>query len=341
MNRKWRILVAITIMLVLLSGCGTPPSQETVQQAETPSPSVASETAAPSAAMPSPTASSIKDEEGNFLTITEELRDVHLETLLYDVTIDAVVEQPQAQTLPDVWVALRDMSDFQPSGGVPEGWSTHASDYGFAKGFDYYYAVKADESEWDVVPTNRWDSVSDYTGTLTEAEAVDMASNWAADFGIENVEVAQVLAYGKEKAVNSFLSVWLRTRILGIPVSMEEFQNIATDGRDGLRAIVYCNDEGEIRMRATPVDLVSVEENDAPLLSLEDALQIFEQNLDVKCRAAEGSYTIHRIALEYVPVQREGEKEKLVPCWAFSSGINYGTDRHLVFWIDARTGEVL
>ena len=169
---------------------------------------------------------------------------------------------------------------------------------------------------------------------------MDTALAWAADFGIEDAEVAEVRAYGKETAVNSFLSVWLRTRILGIPVSMEEFQNIAADGRDGLRAIVYSNDAGEIRMQATPVDLVSVEENDAPLLSLEEALRIFEENLDT-CRAPEGSYTIRRIAVEYVPVEREREAERLVPCWTFSSGINYRTDMNLVFWVDARTGEVV
>ena len=56
---------------------------------------------------------------------------------------------------------------------------------------------------------------------------------------------------------------------------------------------------------------------------------------------AGGSYTIRRIAVEYVPVEREGEAERLVPCWTFSSGINYRTNMNLVFWVDARTGEVV
>lgn len=350
MNGKWRTLNAVALLLFLLSGCGTPPSQEVAQQTETPLPSAVMpsaavpsavpETAAPSTAVPSAAASSAPDGEADYATVTGELRDVHLETLLYDVTIDAVVEQPETQTLPDVWVAPRDMSDFQPSGGVPEGWSTHASGSDFSKRFDFYEA-KEDDFDWEIGNANRWDSVSDYTGTLTEAEAVETALAWAADFGIEDAEVAEVRAYGKETSVNSFLSVWLRTRILGIPVSMEEFQNIAADGRDGLRAIVYCNDEGEIRMYATPVDLASVEENNAPLLSLEEALRIFEENLDTQCRAPEGSYTIRRIAVEYVPVEREGEAERFVPCWTFSSGINYTTNRNLVFWVDARTGEVV
>ena len=350
MNGKWRTLIAVALLLFLLSGCGTPPSQEVAQQTETPLPSAVMpsaavpsavpETAAPSTAVPSAAASSAPDGEADYATVTGEIRDVHLETLLYDVTIDAVVEQPETQTLPDVWVAPRDMSDFQPSGGVPEGWSTHASGSDFSKRFDFNEA-KVDDFEWEPGSINRWDSVSDYTGTLTEAEAVETALAWAADFGIEDAEVAEVRAYGKETAANSFLSVWLRTRILGIPVSMEEFQNIAADGRDGLRAIVYCNDEGEIRMYATPVDLASVEENNAPLLSLEEALRIFEENLDTQCRAPEGSYTIRRIAVEYVPVEREGEAERLVPCWTFSSGINYRTNMNLVFWVDARTGEVV
>ena len=42
-----------------------------------------------------------------------------------------------------------------------------------------------------------------------------------------------------------------------------------------------------------------------------------------------------------MPVEREGEAERLVPCWTFSSGINYTTNRNLVFWVDARTGEVV
>lgn len=340
MNGKWRTLIAVALLLFLLSGCGTPPSQEAAQQTETPMPSAVPETVEPSTAVPSAAASSAPDGEADYATVTGEIRDVHLETLLYDVTIDAVVEQPEAQTLPDVWVAPRDMSDFQPSGGVPEGWSTHASGSDFSKRFDFNEA-KEDDFDWEIGNANRWDSVSDYTGTLTEAEAVDTALAWAADFGIEDAEVAEVRAYGKETAVNRFLSVWLRTRILGIPVSMEEFQNIAADGRDGLRAIVYCNDAGEIRMQATPVDLVSVEENDAPLLSLEEALRIFEENLDTQCRAPEGSYTIRRIAVEYVPVEREGEAERLAPCWTFSSGINYRTNMNLVFWVDARTGEVV
>ena len=332
MNGKWRTLIAVALFLFFLSGCGTPPSQEAAQQTETPMPSAAMpsavpETVAPSTAVPSAAASSAPDGEADYATVTGELR-------------DAVVEQPEAQTLPDVWVAPRNMSDFQPSGGVPEGWSTHASGSDFSKRFDFYEA-KEDDFDWEIGNANRWDSVSDYTGTLTEAEAVDTAMAWAAGFGIEDAEVAEVRAYGKETAVNSFLSVWLRTRILGIPVSMEEFQNIAADGRDGLRAIVYCNDAGEIRMYATPVDLASVEENDAPLLSLEEALRIFEENLDTQCRAPEGSYTIRRIAVEYVPVEREGEAERLVPCWTFSSGINYTTNMNLVFWVDARTGEVV
>jgi hypothetical protein len=45
--------------------------------------------------------------------------------------------------------------------------------------------------------------------------------------------------------------------------------------------------------------------------------------------------------VEYVPVEREGEAERLVPCWTFSSGINYTTNRNLVFWVAARTGEVV
>lgn len=335
MNGKWRTLITVALLLFLLSGCGTPPSQEAAQQTETPLPSAVLETASPSA-----TASSAPDGETDYAVVTGELYDVHLETLLYDVSIDAVVEQPEAQTILDVWVAPRNMSEFQPSGGVLEGWSTHASSFGFSKRFDFY-EVKEDDFDWEPGSINRWDSVSDYTGSLTEAEPVDTAMAWAADFGIEDAEVAEVRAYGKETAVNSFLFVWLRTRILGIPVSMEEFQNIAADGRDGLRAIVYCNDAREIRMYATPVDLVSVAENDAPLLSLEEALQIFEENLDTQCRAPEGSYTIHRIAVEYVPVEREGEAERLVPCWTFSSGINYTTNMNLVFWVDARTGEVL
>jgi hypothetical protein len=301
MNGKWRILNAAALLLFLLSGCGTPPSPEAARQTETPLPSAAMpsavpEPATPSAATPFAATSSAPDGEANYATVTGELHDVHLETLLYDVSIDAVVEQPEAPTLPDLWVAPRNMSEFQPSGGVLEGWSTHASGSDFSKRFDFYEA-KEDDFDWEIGSVNRWDSVSDYTGTLTEAEAVDSALAWAADFGIEDAEVAEVRAYGKETAVNIFLSVWLRTRILGIPVSMEEFQNIAADGRDGLRTIVYCNDSGEIRMYATPVDLVSVVENDASLLSLEEALRIFEENLDTQCRAPEGCYTIRRIAV--------------------------------------------
>lgn len=107
MNGKWRTLIAVALLLFLLSGCGTPPSQDAAQQTETPMPSAAvpsavPETAAPSTAVPSAAASSAPDGEADYATVTGELRDVHLETLLYDVTIDAVVEQPETQTLPDV-----------------------------------------------------------------------------------------------------------------------------------------------------------------------------------------------------------------------------------------------
>ena len=61
MNGKWRTLIAVALLLFLLSGCGTPPSQEVAQQTETPLPSAAMPSAAVPSAVPETAAPSLID----------------------------------------------------------------------------------------------------------------------------------------------------------------------------------------------------------------------------------------------------------------------------------------